>query len=409
MTAAYLAKVFGRPEQGGVPITLIESPDIGTIGVGEGSFATIRTTLATLGIDEARFLRESTATFKQGIRFVDWEKTPVTAPDGTVRHDHYFHPFDPPFFAEGAGLLPYWLLQDPKTRAPYGEYGRTASEILTPEGVVLPFINASFGERVGAVLIDLLIMVLAPVLLVIAFIILPTRHLLDDKHNRVALEILAIVAMFFWFFIRSGYFIFFEMGRRAATPGKRLMRLRVIAHDGGRLTPAAVFTRNAMREVELYIPLGLLLTNGGSAGTVGLLAFLWAVALLLLPLFNRQHARLGDFLAGTRVVHMPKAQLSYDLADLDGDRNLGLTFTREQLAYGEMELGVLEQVLRDRKPSVMRAVADKIKARINWQAPKNPADIPPDEAFLRAYYGALRAYLEGRMLLGKRRKDKSEG
>jgi glycine/D-amino acid oxidase-like deaminating enzyme len=121
MTAAYLAKVFGRPEQGGVPITLIESPDIGTIGVGEGSFATIRTTLSTLGIDEARFLREATATFKQGVRFVDWEKTPVADAGGTVRHQHYFHPFDPPMFAEGAGLLPYWLLQDPKTRAPFAE------------------------------------------------------------------------------------------------------------------------------------------------------------------------------------------------------------------------------------------------------------------------------------------------
>lgn len=121
MTAAYLAKVFGRPEQGGVPITLIESPDIGTIGVGEGSFATIRTTLSTLGIDEARFLRESTATFKQGVRFVDWERTPATDTDGTVHHQHYFHPFDPPMFAEGAGLLPYWLLQDPKSRVPFAE------------------------------------------------------------------------------------------------------------------------------------------------------------------------------------------------------------------------------------------------------------------------------------------------
>jgi uncharacterized RDD family membrane protein YckC len=293
--------------------------------------------------------------------------------------------------------------------APYGEFGRTASEILTPEGVILPFINASFGERVGAVVVDLIIMAVAPILLLLAFFLLPIHTLFDDKHNKAALEILWISYLFFTFFLRSGYFIFFEMGRRAATPGKRLMRLRVIAHDGARLTPAAVFTRNALREIELYIPLTLVVSGGTRGGIMGLLAFLWAMGLLLLPLFNRQHARLGDFLAGTRVVHMPKAQLSYDLADLDGDRNLGLTFTHEQLAYGEMELGVLEQVLRDRKASVMKAVADKIKARINWQAPKNPADIPPDEAFLRAYYGALRAYLEGRMLLGRRRKDKSEG
>ncbi|MGZ3304485.1 MAG: RDD family protein [Asticcacaulis sp.] len=293
--------------------------------------------------------------------------------------------------------------------APYGEYGRTASEILTPEGVILPFINASFGERVGAILIDFIIMMLAPFVLFLAFILLPI-HGLIEKQNKAAMEILAIAFMFFIFFIRSGYFILFEMGRRAATPGKRLMRLRVISHDGGRLTPAAVFTRNALREVELYMPLTLLATeSSGRNGWVGLMAFLWALGLLLVPLFNRQHARLGDFLAGTRVVHMPKASLSYDLADLDGDRNLGLTFTREQLAYGEMELGVLEQVLRDRKPAVMRAVADKIKARIEWQAPKNPADMPSDEAFLRAYYGALRAYLESRMLLGRRRKDKTEG
>jgi len=121
MTAAYLAKVFGRPENGGVPITLIESPDIGTIGVGEGSFATIRTTLSSLGIEEDRFLRESTATFKQGIRFVDWEHTPVPDASGAIRHNHYIHPFDPPMFAEGAGLLPYWLLQDPKARVPFAE------------------------------------------------------------------------------------------------------------------------------------------------------------------------------------------------------------------------------------------------------------------------------------------------
>jgi len=291
--------------------------------------------------------------------------------------------------------------------APYGEYGRTAMEIATPEGVVLPFIKATYGERMGAVLIDFLIIALTPIVALIVFFSLPWHDVFEKTH-KTAVAILEILFFALAFFLRSGYFMFFEMGPRAATPGKRLMKLRVIAHDGGRLTPAAVFTRNALREVELFMPIGIIMSSMGGAqhGLISLVAFLWAVALLLFPLFNRQGARLGDFLAGTRVVHLPKAALSYDLVDLDGDRALGLTFTPEQLAYGEMELGVLEQVLRDRKPAVMKAVADKIKARIGWQAPKtNP---PTDETFLRAYYGALRAWLESRMLLGKRRKDKTE-
>jgi len=298
--------------------------------------------------------------------------------------------------------------RDLMSDTPYGEYGRTAMEIVTPEGVVLPFINASFGERLGALVIDILIMIVTPIVVLIVVLSLPHKALFGDHANKTAGAILEIAFFAFMFFIRSGYFMVFEMGRHAATPGKRLMKLRVIAHDGGTLTPAAVFTRNALREVELYLPLGIMSVALAAGNLMGWLGLLWAVALLLLPLFNRQHARLGDFLAGTRVVHMPKAKLSYDLADLEGDSRFGLSFSPEQLAYGEMELGVLEQVLRDRKPAVMKAVADKIKARIDWQAPKNPDDMPSDETFLRAYYGALRAWLEGKMLLGKRRKDKHD-
>jgi glycine/D-amino acid oxidase-like deaminating enzyme len=115
LTAAYLAKVYGQGP--GCPrITLIESPDIGTVGVGEGTFPTLRITLQTLGIDEAEFLREADATYKQGIKFIDWLYTPR---DG--RHKHYLHPFDVPYPTEGAGLMPYWLLQDPAAREPYAE------------------------------------------------------------------------------------------------------------------------------------------------------------------------------------------------------------------------------------------------------------------------------------------------
>jgi tryptophan halogenase len=107
LTACYLERALGAKIPGGPAITVIESPDIGIIGVGEGTFPTIRTTLLALGIDEARFLRESSATFKQGIRFDDWVHSPQSG-----RHSHYFHPFEFPQRVDGMELLPFRLLGD---------------------------------------------------------------------------------------------------------------------------------------------------------------------------------------------------------------------------------------------------------------------------------------------------------
>ena len=116
LTAAYLAKFLDLSEQGPLDITLLESPEIGIIGVGEGTFPTIRTTLKYLGIDESRFIRSTSATFKQGIRFTDWVRTP-----GPGQHAHFFHPFEAPFYTEGTSLVPYWLLQDEATRPSFAE------------------------------------------------------------------------------------------------------------------------------------------------------------------------------------------------------------------------------------------------------------------------------------------------
>jgi glycine/D-amino acid oxidase-like deaminating enzyme len=116
LTAAYLAKYLELSDDGKLEITLLESPEIGIIGVGEGAFPTIRNTLQFLGIDESRFIRSASATFKQGIRFNDWVHTPK---DG--KHSHFFHPFEAPFYTEGASLVSYWLLQDEKKRRPFAE------------------------------------------------------------------------------------------------------------------------------------------------------------------------------------------------------------------------------------------------------------------------------------------------
>lgn len=86
-----------RPE---LSITLIEAPDIPTIGVGEGTWPTMRETLSSIGLEESEFLRECDASFKQGSRFDGWV-------DGSVT-DTYLHPFTAPPTGDMRELLTAW-------------------------------------------------------------------------------------------------------------------------------------------------------------------------------------------------------------------------------------------------------------------------------------------------------------
>jgi hypothetical protein len=87
LSACRLAS-WARASKRQVDITLVESPDIPTVGVGEGTWPTMRETLAEIGIEEGEFLRSCEASFKQGSRFDGWR----TGRDG----DTYLHPFTPP-------------------------------------------------------------------------------------------------------------------------------------------------------------------------------------------------------------------------------------------------------------------------------------------------------------------------
>jgi glycine/D-amino acid oxidase-like deaminating enzyme len=105
LTAGYLAKRLACDLPNGVSIQLVESPEIGILGVGEGTFPTIRRTLATIGMGEAELIRRCGATFKHGNKFVHWRKSPESA-----GRDHYFHGFQAAHESTGLELLPYWLL-----------------------------------------------------------------------------------------------------------------------------------------------------------------------------------------------------------------------------------------------------------------------------------------------------------
>lgn len=83
LTAGIIASQHCSNDPNGLSVTLIESSDIPTIGVGEGTWPTMRETLASIGISELEFINCCDATFKQGSQFVNWARE---------KHN-YYHPF----------------------------------------------------------------------------------------------------------------------------------------------------------------------------------------------------------------------------------------------------------------------------------------------------------------------------
>lgn len=278
------------------------------------------------------------------------------------------------------------------------KYVRT---LVTPEGAALRLRIATAGERAGAFLLDvtLQIAMMLGVIVGIGFI----ASALGFRGWQIAWAL----AMVLIFFIRNFYFIFFEIGRKAATPGKRAIGLRVAARNGGRLKANAIIARNFMRELEVFLPLSVLLSFAGNAvdGWINLALLLWCGVFMLFPLFNKDKLRIGDLIAGTIVIHAPKVKLLDDIASAlpPADASSGFAFTPAQLdAYGIHELHVLENVLRQSNREVKRDVANRIAGKIGW----TPEPGQTDTAFLEAYYAAIRKHLEQRMLFGEKKADK---
>jgi len=275
--------------------------------------------------------------------------------------------------------------------------------LVTPEGLSLPLTVASRGARAGALILDMVfLMVLTIVLMMVLYAI--GFGMLDAGSSEEVgpvMQGLMIVAILLGFLSRYGYFLWFELGPRAATPGKRLVGIRVAARDGGRLTAEMVIARNLMRDVEVFLPMYFLLGGGQTAGVAGLAAFFWLAVFVLFPFFNKDSLRAGDVVAGTWVVESEKAKLK-EAMSLAPDHKDRFQFGEAELSiYGEHELQVLEKVLRDNRPQSLREVAEAITAKIGWQLGTDD-----EREFLEAFYAALRGHLEGNMRFGKRKRNK---
>jgi uncharacterized RDD family membrane protein YckC len=286
------------------------------------------------------------------------------------------------------------------------EVPRSLLELETPEHVPLPFEIAPGGARVLALLLDLIVIFLVIAGLVVITLLLVSAFGGGDGSGYV-------VALFLVgaFVIRNFYFTFAELRWHGQTLGKRKLGLRVIARDGGPLTSEMIFARNLTRDLEIFLPAIVLfapdLLFGATPGWARLVAAIWIFAIALLPVFNRQSARVGDLVAGTVVVVSPRAQLMGDLVREAAQASAEFVFTREQLdIYGIHELQVLEDVLRgdvSGRETLVIEIADKVKRKIGWD-PQRWYVHP--EPFLRAFYAAQRTRLEHKMLLGSRQERK---
>ena len=266
---------------------------------------------------------------------------------------------------------------------------------VTPEGVDLRLELGSGGSRAAAFLIDMILMILIQALLTLAAFFLLVGGLLSS--------FITILWLVGFFVLRNGWFSLFELSGRGATPGKRLLGLRVVARDGARLTAGAVIARNAMREIEIFLPLSFLGAQAGQGAADGFLVLFglgWSGIFLFFPLFNRDRLRIGDLIAGTWVVHNVRGKLGDDLAKVSAERPRRV-FTDAALdLYGVYELQMLEDVLRKGRDEAVITVAAAIRRKAGQP------DEGDDYGFLSDYYAALCARLERGMLVGRRRENK---
>lgn len=121
-----------RIARGTLSVTLVESPDIPILGVGEGTWPTMRATLEAMGVSETEFFRQCDAAFKQGAKFAKWT---TGAAD-----DYYYHPLMLPHGFTQLNLVPHWLRHSDQVSFcdAVSAQGRICEANLAPKAITTP-------------------------------------------------------------------------------------------------------------------------------------------------------------------------------------------------------------------------------------------------------------------------------
>jgi uncharacterized RDD family membrane protein YckC len=207
--------------------------------------------------------------------------------------------------------------------------------IQTPEQVALELPLAGIGSRSIAALIDSIFQVIVIVLIYLTYrglkLAFPVNSLFPVIGEAIAIILFFIV---FW-----GYFMLFEIWWNGQTPGKRIVGIRVIKDSGRPVTAAESIGRNLVRIID-FIPL---------YGTG-----------LICMILNQRNKRLGDYVAGTLLIHdKPVGRIS---PIWNPDRVS--TTTDSQAAKIPPEMLVLIETYLNRRDSLEAAVRRKTAKQI---------------------------------------------
>jgi uncharacterized RDD family membrane protein YckC len=222
--------------------------------------------------------------------------------------------------------------------------------IDTPEQIALELPLAGIGSRFLAIAIDTLIQ--AAVYLITALIFFIAIPVGSAGLNFLPRLVGPAMAVFILFAVYWGYFAFFEIIWKGQTPGKRYAGIRVIKESGSPINAFEAIGRNLMRAVDV-------------------LPALYGVGLVCM-MCNQQSRRLGDFVAGTVVVHEKPTE---DIRPSWNTSDQALTPTPGLAQVTPDELVLIETYLHRRwnlDPQVRLntaiQIADRIKAKTGLQS-----------------------------------------
>jgi uncharacterized RDD family membrane protein YckC len=235
--------------------------------------------------------------------------------------------------------------------------------INTPEQVSLEFHLAGVGSRFMAIFVDSLIQMAVFTILIFAEVLTFATMGVGGKWSMALLIIASFVV--YW-----GYFALFEGLMHGQTPGKRVVGIRVVKDSGRGIKFSEAVTRNFMRLIDMLPGV-----------------YVFGLACMLV---SKEKKRIGDYVAGTVVVHEKSAQEVYpDLQQLDSTAPV----QEWVMKLGNQDLELIESFLHRRialDPSVRTSTAIRIVQHIRSKTNESPAPGQLYEDFLQGVAVAIR-------------------